>query len=153
MRYWDDLKVDSNFKTGSITIDAAAIIKYAKDFDPQPYHLDPEVAEKSIFGGHCSSGWQVCALMMRLFVDTLRREGIPTAGATGVESLRWYAPVFANDTLHATIDVVGLNRADQHNSHGEMHCAVSVFNQLDKRVIKLDTCMLVPYKPEGAADE
>ena len=85
MQYWDDLKVDSSFKTGSITIDAADIIEYAKDFDPQPYHLDPVVAEKSIFGGHCSSGWQVCALMMRLFVDTLRREGIPTAGATAVE--------------------------------------------------------------------
>ena len=81
MQYWDDLKVDSSFKTGSITIDAADIIEYAKDFDPQPYHLDPAVAEKSIFGGHCSSGWQVCALMMRLFVDTLRREGIPTAGS------------------------------------------------------------------------
>ena len=91
--------------------------------------------------------------MMRLFVDTLRREGIPTAGATGVESLRWYAPVFANDTLHATVDVAGLNRAAQHPGHGEMHCTVSVFNQLDARVIKLDTCMLVPCKPERATDE
>ncbi len=152
MQYWDDLKVDSSFKTGSITIDAADIIEYAKDFDPQPYHLDPAVAEKSIFGGHCSSGWQVCALMMRLFVDTLRREGIPTAGATAVESLRWYAPVFANDTLHATVDVIGLNRATQHKRHGEMHCTVSVFNQLDARVIKLSTCMLVPCKAEDASD-
>jgi acyl dehydratase len=155
MKYWDDLSVGSSFKTGTITIDAAAIIEYAKDFDPQPYHLDPVVAEKSIFGGHCASGWQVCALMMRLFIDTLRREGIPTAGSTGVESLRWYAPVFANDTLHATIDVLKLTRPDdqsdrQSGAHGEMHCTVCVYNQLDARVIKLDTCMLVPCQPERA---
>ena len=153
MQYWDDLKVDTSFKTGSMAIDASAIIEYAKDFDPQPYHLDPEVAETSIFGGHCASGWQVCAQMMRLFIDTLRREGIPSAGSTGVESLRWYAPVFANDTLHATVDVVSLNRATEHKSHGEMHCTVSVFNQLDARVIKLDTCMLVLCKSEGVSND
>jgi len=152
MRYWDDLKVESSFKTGSMTIDASAIVEYAKDFDPQPYHLDPVVAEKSIFGGHCASGWQVCALMMRLFIDTLRREGIPSAGSTGVESLRWYAPVFASDTLHATIDIVELNRTTQYKSHGEMHCSVSVYNQLDTRVIKLNTCMLVPCKSEAPND-
>lgn len=152
MRFWDDIKVGTNFTTGSMTIDAAAIIEFARDFDPQPYHLDPVVAEKSIFGGHCSSGWQVCALMMRLFVDTLRREGIPSAGSTGVESLRWYAPVFADDTLHATIDVIALNRSTVHVSHGEMHCTICVFNQLNARVIKLDTCILVPCKTEDKLD-
>lgn len=156
MQYWDDLSVGTNFQTGSTTIDASAIIEYATDFDPQPYHLDPAVAEKSIFGGHCASGWQVCALMMRLFVDTLRREGIPSAGSTGVESLRWYIPVFANDTLHASIDVTGLNRNANHKNpmhkqHGEMHCEVTVFNQLDARVIKLNTCMLIPCRPEAEA--
>ena len=110
--------------------------------------------------------------MMRLFIDTLRREGIPTAGSTGVESLRWYAPVFAGDTLHATIDVLRLTvvsdgrsgdqsegqsgahsgqHSGQHSGrHGEMHCTVCVYNQLDARVIKLNTCMLVPCKPVGA---
>jgi acyl dehydratase len=149
MQYWDDLSVGTNFQTGSTTIDASAIVEYATDFDPQPYHLDAAVAEKSIFGGHCASGWQVCALMMRLFVDTLRREGIPSAGSTGVESLRWYIPVFANDTLHATIDVTDLRRNAVHKDHGEMHCEITVLNQLDARVIKLNTCMLIPCKPEG----
>lgn len=150
MQYWNDLKVDTEFITGTTKISASTIIEYASDFDPQPYHLDPAVAEKSIFGGHCASGWQVCALMMRLFVDTLRREGIPSAGSTGVDSLRWYAPVFADDSLHATIAIVSLQRSPQHSRHGEMNCAISVFNQLDARVIKLDTCMLVPVDPEKA---
>ena len=146
MIFWDDLKTGQNFETDTLTLSTQDIIDYAKDFDPQPYHLDPVVAEQSIFGGHCASGWQVCALMMRLFVDTMNREGIPSSGSTGVESLRWFRPVFAEDSLGASITITGRQLSDQHKGYGTCDCAVDVFNQNGKSVIKLDTNILIKCK-------
>jgi len=147
MPYWDDLAVDQQFETSQLTISASDIIDFATEFDPQPYHLDPEVAETSIFGGHCASGWQVCALMMRLFVDTMNREDIPSSGSLGVESLRWFIPVFANDTLRATIKITDCRLSSEHDAHGVMDCTIDVLNQHDKSVIKLDTSVLIKCRP------
>lgn len=153
MIYWNDLKSGQIFTTGAIQITAQDIIEYARDFDPQPYHLDPVIAEDSIFGGHCASGWQVCALMMRLFVDTMNREGIPSSGSSGVESLRWFMPVFANDTLSASITITELQLSDEHNGYGVADCHIDVKNQHDKSVIKLTTNVLIKCNPEGAGHD
>lgn len=147
MIFWDDLKTGQKFETDTLTLSAQDIIDYAKDFDPQPYHLDPVVAEQSIFGGHCASGWQVCALMMRLFVDTMNREGISSSGSSGVESLRWFMPVFADDSLGANITITDRQLSDQHDGYGTCDCTVDVFNQNGKSVIKLDTNVLIKCKP------
>lgn len=149
MIYWNDLKMGQIFETGTITISAQDIIDYALDFDPQPYHLDPVIAEHSIFGGHCASGWQVCALMMRLFTDTMNREGISSSGSTGVESLRWFMPVFANDTLNASITIADRQLSDEHDGYGLANCAIDVLNQHGKSVIKLDTAVLIKCRPAG----
>ena len=142
-RYWQDLALETGFETGSITLTAADIIDYATDFDPQPYHLDPEVAASSIFGGHCASGWHVCALMMRLMVDTLQRENVVSAGTTSVESLRWFIPVFAGDTLKAKMTVKGNSESEEHLDYAITRFDVDVCNQTDKSVIKLQTSILV----------
>lgn len=149
MLYWDDLESGQILNTSTITISAQDIIDYARDFDPQPYHLDPAIAEQSIFGGHCASGWQVCALMMRLFVDTMTREGIPSSGSSGVESLRWFMPVFADDTLSASITITDCHLSAEHKEHGLVNCSIDVTNQNKKSVIKLDTDVLVKCKPTG----
>ena len=153
MQYWEDLSIGQVFQTGTITIDAEEIIAYATQFDPQPYHLDPAVAEKSIFGGHCASGWQVCALMMRLLADTLNKECIPSVGSSGVETLRWLKPVFANDTLHATIEIVNHRNAESQHRYGLVGCAIDVKNQHDKSVIVLNTDIMVDKRNPVADSE
>jgi len=153
MIYWNDLETGQVFETGKITLSAQDIIDYARDFDPQPYHLDPVVAEKSIFGGHCASGWQVCALMMRLFVDTMNREGISSSGSSGVESLRWFMPVFANDTLNASIAITERKLSDEHEGYGLANCTIDVLNQNGKSVIRLDTDVLIKCNPVGLEHE
>ena len=150
MIYWNDLEAGQVFETDTITISAQDIIDYAREFDPQPYHLDPVVAEHSIFGGLCASGWQVCALMMRLFVDTMNREGISSSGSSSVESLRWFMPVFANDTLSASITLGERQLSDEHDGYGLVDCAVDVLNQNGKSVIKLDTNVLIECDPVEA---
>jgi acyl dehydratase len=150
MKYWEELESGQVFQTGTITIDAADIIEFASEFDPQPYHLDPTVAEKSIFGGHCASGWQVCALMMRLLADTLERDHIPSRGSPGVNSLRWLRPVFAGDTLHASITTTALHQAQHANDPGLVDVAIDVLNQNDQSVIVLETQLLIERRPTGA---
>ena len=80
-RYWQDLRPGERFKTRSITISKQDILEFAADFDPQPYHLNPEAAEGSIFGGLCASGWHVTAVMMRLLTDTFVNDHIELAVA------------------------------------------------------------------------
>lgn len=62
------------FLTGSMKMEATDIRSFAKKFDPQPYHLDREAGEASLFGGLCASGWHVTAVMMKLVSDQLARE-------------------------------------------------------------------------------
>ena len=143
MQYWEDLSIGQVFKTGTITIDAEEIIAYATQFDPQPYHLDPAIAKESIFGGHCASGWQVCALMMRLLADTIKDQSIASVGSSGVESLRWLKPVFADDTLHATIEIVNHRSIESEHGYGLIACAIDVKNQHSKSVIVLNTDIMI----------
>lgn len=151
-KYWEDLEVGKTLETGAISIDAADIIEYATDFDPQPYHLDPVVAESSIFGGHCASGWQVCALMMRLLIDTLHRESIQSSGSTRVDALRWFIPVFADDTLIAAVTIIDSKLSTEYPGYGHVDCEISVSNQHQKKVIELTTDVLVAIKDKKDTD-
>ncbi|HSX74422.1 MAG TPA: MaoC family dehydratase [Shinella sp.] len=94
---------------GSLTFTAEDIIRFAKDFDPQPFHLDAELARHALFGGLCASGWHSAAGWMKCFVSfwtgeyrRLAGEGItpPNLGPSpGFTNLRWLKPVFAGDTI------------------------------------------------------
>ena len=63
-------------------------------------HLDESAAQASIFGRLCASGWQTCALITRLLIARIKREGIPAARWLKLASLHWNQPVFVDDTLH-----------------------------------------------------
>ena len=71
-------------------------------FDPQPFHVDPEAAKESVFGGLIASGWHTGAMWMRLYVDSMLGSRRP--GSPGIEELRWLAPVRPGDTLHGRAD-------------------------------------------------
>ncbi|HXV30903.1 MAG TPA: MaoC family dehydratase [Sinorhizobium sp.] len=94
---------------GSLTFAADDIIRFARDFDPQPFHIDEEEARRSLFGGLCASGWHTSAGWMKCFVrfwqDENRRlaaEGLraPNLGPSpGFRGLKWLKPVYAGDTI------------------------------------------------------
>ena len=96
----------SETRTGhspAITLDEQSIIDFAQNFDPQPYHLDRDAADASIFEGLCASGWQVGALASRLTGEALMSAGIAYVTTTQVNQLRWMRPTFVDDQLIAHI--------------------------------------------------
>ena len=97
--FWEDLEPGQVLTLGSVTPTREAIIAFATQFDPQPFHLDDEAARASVFGALCASGWHTCSMAMRLMVDNFL-VNTSSLGAPGLENIRWHKPVFPGDTLH-----------------------------------------------------
>ena len=129
--YWEDFPAGLVRDIGSFAVTREAVLAFAHEFDPQPFHTDDEAAQASLFGGLCASGWHTCAMAMRLMCDSYLLEAA-SLGSPGIENLRWLKPVFPGDTLGGTMTVleartmaskphVGLVRSawDLRNQHGE----------------------------------
>lgn len=99
--YFEDFEVGRTIEVGSRTVTEEEIVDFAKQFDPQPFHVDRDAAEKSMYGGIIASGWHTCGMMMRLMVDGFLRESA-SLGSPGVDEIRWLKPVRAGDTLTVT---------------------------------------------------
>ncbi len=146
-RRWQDVQAGEVFNTGLLTLSRRDILEFAADFDPQPYHLDPEAADASIFGGLCASGWHVCAVMMRLLSDTLAAEQIAFLGSEEVRELRWYKPVFVGDSLSASITTIARQAPGDGADHGLIDCRIRVDNQHGNTVMELVTSLLLASEP------
>lgn len=104
--YLDDLKAGDRFVSGEHALDEAQITSFAKQFDPQPFHLDDEAAQATLFGGLAASGWHTAAITMRLLVGG----GLPLAGGiigAGGE-ISWPKPTRPDDVLHVETEVVSV---------------------------------------------
>lgn len=104
--HFEDFHEGQTFALGPHTVTAAAIVAFARTFDPQPFHLDEEAAEASILGGLAASGWHSTAMLMRLMCDAcLSRSAI--LGSSGMDEVKWLAPVLAGDVLSGTFTITG----------------------------------------------
>lgn len=141
--FWDDVEVGRTLETGTVTLNARDIGVFARKFDPQPYHLDREAGEASLFGGLCASGWHVSALMMKLVSEKLADERIPLVGGGKVSWLEWYRPAFDGDTLSALVTVTDKARPDGATDYGLIECGIEVLNQNEKKVMALSTFLMI----------
>ena len=102
--YLDDLFVGQTFSSREHALDVAQIIAYAQQFDPQPFHTDPEAAQHTFFQGLAASGWHTASVSMRLVT-----ESIPLADGIiggGMEELAWPQPTRPDDRLHVESEIV-----------------------------------------------
>ena len=102
--YFEDLTVGDTDEFGSYDVTEAEILEFAGQYDPQPFHTDPEAAAETIYGGLIASGWHTCAMTMRLLVDNHFAESA-AMGARGVEELRFPRPVRPGDSLSVRTEV------------------------------------------------
>jgi acyl dehydratase len=106
VKYWEDFTVGEVIDLGSCSITEAEVLAFARKYDPQPFHTDPEAARRSIFGGLIASGWHTCALLMRLSVEAAGRDAAAATGSPGLDSCRWLKPVRPGDVLTGRTEVL-----------------------------------------------
>ena len=104
-RYFEDYEADCTYDCGQRLVLESEIIEFAQRYDPQPFHIDPVEARRSIYGGVIASGWHTGALTMRLLVENYVST-VASLGSPGIETLRWPAPVRPGDTLTVTVEVL-----------------------------------------------
>ena len=103
--HYEDFAVGETFDLGTYEVTAQEIKAFAREFDPQFFHLDDERAKSSVLGGLSASGWHSCGILMRLMVDGYlwRTAGM---GSPGVEEVKWLRPIYAGETLRGCMTVL-----------------------------------------------
>jgi acyl dehydratase len=152
-RCFEDYETNRVYEFGSVKVDEAEMIDFARRYDPQPFHIDPEVAKKTIYGGLIASGWHTAAMMMRLLVDNYftSAEGIGSAesiGSPGIDELRWMKPVRPGDELSVRVKVMEANRSRSKPDRGIIQSFIEVINQNEDVVMTLKAINLVQCRLE-----
>ncbi len=127
-RYFEDYVAGSVHEFGYVTVEQDEVIAFARRFDPQVFHTDPESAKKSIYGGLIASGWHTAGLMMRLFADHYLSK-VASLGSPGVDELRWNKPVRPGDELSIRVTVQETKRSRSKPDRGMVHSFIEVMNQ------------------------
>lgn len=145
--YFDDLQVGQRFVSGKHQLDEAQIIEFAKQFDPQPFHTDPEAAKDSFFQELVASGWHTAAVTMRLIVGG----GMPIAGGSigaGAE-ISWPRPTRPGDVLHVESEVLELKASRSRPDRGVVTIRNQTHNQVGEVVQIMTAKLIVPRKVPG----
>lgn len=96
--HFEDFPVGEVVEFGNYLVTAEEILEFAREFDPQPFHIDEEAAKASLLGGLSASGWHVCAIIMRMMVDGYYGR-TASMGSTGIDEMKWLKPVRPGDRL------------------------------------------------------
>ena len=113
------------------------MLAFARDFDPQPFHLDDAAAEASLFGRLAASGWHTCAMTMRMLCEGYLLESA-ALGSPGVEKLSWLKPVYPGDVLHVRLEVVEARPMASRPTVGLVRSRTTVLNQADDAVLTME---------------
>ena len=136
MRYWEDFQVGQVSEFGPVTVTQEEIIEFATRFDPQSFHIDPDAAARSPFGGLIASGWHTTALFMGMFVRAVLLDAA-SLGSPGVEEIRWTAPVRPGDTLTGRSTVIDMQASSKNLQRGTVFSSNEVLNQDGVVVLRL----------------
>ncbi|MCW7538481.1 MaoC family dehydratase [Aquabacterium sp. A7-Y] len=103
--YWEDFAAGSVREFGGTLVNKDDVIRFASEFDPQPFHLDEDAARASLFGGLAASGWHTCAMVMRMMCDAYLLDSA-SLGSPGLEKLQWLKPVYPGDVLRVRMTIL-----------------------------------------------
>ena len=134
--YWEDFTPGRVFETPKRKLSEEDIVRFAREYDPQTYHTDPEAARATPFGGLIASGWQTCGVTMRLMCDGYLLETSCT-GSPGLEELRWLKPVRPGDTLRLKTTVLESTPSARQANRGTVLFLWETFNQNDEVVLSM----------------
>ena len=134
---------------GSVTVSEADIITFARQYDPQPMHVDPTRARSTIYGGLIASGWHTVSLFMKLLVENLVSK-TDSLGSPGVDELRWPLPVRPGDTLSGQMEILETRVSSSRPNMGIVRWRGDVRNQSGQVVLTLVGTNFFGRRPAGS---
>lgn len=145
-RWFEDYVAGAVHELGRITVEAEEVQAFARQFDPQPFHTDPQSAAQTNFGGLIASGWHTGSMMMRLLaLNYLSPES--SLGSPGIEELRWPRPVRPGDVLTVRVTVVDTRVSKSRPDRGIVRSLIEVLNQNGEIVMTANPANLVLCRP------
>jgi acyl dehydratase len=140
-RWFDDWQVgDVCISDTPYVMEAERMIAFAEDFDPQPFHIDPELAKDTFYGGLIASGWLTGSAMMRKITEFV---GEASMGAAGLDELRWHQPVHVGDALTLRWTVLEKRPSSSKPDRGIMRVRQEFINQRDEVVMSMIAIMFM----------
>lgn len=136
-----ELREGMVIKGGPLTVTQDEVLAFARQFDPQWFHVDVARAAEGRWGGLIASGWHTCALAMRMAVDAILHDS-ESFGSPGLGEVRWRVPVRPGDTLTLQARVQGVRRSTTRADLGIVSWSWLVYNQHDEVVLELDATSL-----------
>lgn len=136
-RWFEDYAAGEVFEFGQYEVTEQEIIGFARQYDPQPFHVDPEAAKASPYQGLIASGWMTAAVAMRMVCEHF----IPpqsSMGSPGVDQLRWLHPVRPGDRLRMRVSILAVQRSRSKPDRGVVTARQEVINQHQQTVMSLD---------------
>jgi acyl dehydratase len=135
--YFEDFPVGFVTESVARTLGEDEIIAFARQYDPQYFHVDPAAAKQSIYGGLIASGWQTVALCMRMIYDAYLGEAA-SLGSPGVNEIRWLKPVRPGDAIRLRMSVLEAKPSASKPDRGTVLHRWEVFNQQDEVVMRME---------------
>lgn len=146
--YFEDFHAGQVIDLGTCTFTEEEIVAFARQFDPQPFHLDREAAAASHFGGLVASGWHTCSAMMRQIVDRLLLKSV-SHGSPGVDEIRWLKPVRPGDTLRMSMRILETIPSRSKPDRGVLKSEYVAVNQHGEPVLSMKTLGMFGRRPAG----
>ena len=147
-RYFEDYMPGAVYEYGYLSVTEAEILEFARRFDPQPIHIDPEYAASGPFGGLIASGWHTSSLMMRLFADHYLSR-VASLASPGIDELRWPAPVRPGDQLRLRTTIVEARPSRSKPDRGLVRTRGELINQDDRVVLDLTAMNMLGRREPG----
>ncbi|QBF30761.1 MaoC family dehydratase [Thalassococcus sp. S3] len=146
--YFEDLPVGAVLETGARTLTREAIVGFAREWDPQPFHLDDAAAEASPYGALIASGWHTLLTAFTLALEA-RDWSQGSMGSPGMDEVRWLKPVYAGDTIRAVGHVLEARVSRSKPDRGFATMRYDIFNQKDERVAHYSGLHMLRLRPQA----
>ena len=141
-RHFEDFSVGEVIDLGTYPVTREEVVDFAREFDPQPFHVDEAAAAASFFGGLVASGWHTAAMFMRMYYDTVVSK-CASQGAPGVQDLKWLRPVRPGDRLHGIAQVTAARQSRSRPDIGLVSFDFDVTNQDGASVMTLRSTAMI----------
>jgi acyl dehydratase len=150
MIYFEDLQVGGETEFGSYQVTREEVLEFARNYDPQPFHLSDEEAAKTHFGRIAASGWHTAAMTMAVIARHVVAHRQAGLGSPGIDELRWKKPVYPGDTLHVHGRILEKTPSRSRPDIGSYRAQTTVINQHGDVVMSFISIVLIRRRPEVA---